>query len=361
MNPLVTIRTYSSHARTLSRFWGRPFTTTLAKMVAGRLLYGRGPKEFDEYRFTTKPVGEWRQYLDERERKSLQGRAAPREFRYLEEVKLQFWKRCLETGLPTVPITAVVAPGPDMPLVEGVAVARTPAELAGIMAPLGDFDGFAKPLAGGQGYGAFTFTLRSGRVTAAEVIGSSEDLFTYCTTVPFGNNGYLLQPRMVCHPGLKGVMPGPGLGTVRLTTFLDPQGTVTKPWAVLKIPGPGQVVCNPRLGALMLEVDLPTGRLGPAVGPTPDVPVVHVVETHPTTGLRFSEATVPLWPEIVELVTRAAHAFSELPCLGWDVAVLPDGPVLLETNWAFGIYTQQIVLNRGLRDEFRAHYARCTR
>jgi hypothetical protein len=244
---------------------------------------------------------------------------------------------------------------------DGVPVARTPFELDAILAPLRHFDGFAKPLAGGQGYGAFTFEIRNGTVSGAAVSGSIEDLFRYCTTVPFGNGGYLLQPRMRCHPALSAVMPGPGLGTVRLNTFLGPDDDLTIPWAVLKVPAPGEVVCNPRLGALMLPVDLETGRLGAAVGPTKDQPLVHEVEISPSTGLRFSTAVIPGWPDVVALVRRAAYAFRELPCLGWDVAVLPDGPVLLETNWAFGIYTQQIVYDRGLKEEFRALYARCTR
>jgi len=361
MNPFRTIKHYSRYARALSSFWGTPLVSTGARLVMSRLIYGRGPKEFDEYRFTRKPLRLWQSYLPEGERRALQQRAAPVAYRHLEEVKVEFWKRCKDTGLPTIPITAVIRPRPGTPLVDGVPVARTADELDAILAPLRHFDGFAKPLAGGQGYGAFTFDIRNGNVSGTECSGSVRDLFAYCTTVPFGDGGYLLQPRMRCHPALAAVMPGPGLGTVRLNTFLDPDDVVTIPWAVLKVPGPGEIVCNPRLGALMLPVDLETGRLGTAVGPTQDQPLVHEVEVHPATGLRFSTAVVPGWPDIVALVRRAAHAFRELPCLGWDVAVLPDGPVLLETNWAFGIYTQQIVYNRGLRDDFRALYARCTR
>jgi hypothetical protein len=156
-------------------------------------------------------------------------------------------------------------------------------------------------------------------------------------------------------------MPGPGLGAFRLTTFLRPDGEVEIPHAVLRVPGPGQAVSNLRLGALMTAVDLASGRLGTAVGPTPDNPLVHEVEFQPDTGVRFADVTVPMWSQVKSLVIRAAHVFEALPCLGWDVVVTAQEPLLLEANWNFGIKTQQIVFNRGMRAELNRSYALCTR
>lgn len=365
MRLIRSARVYARHARGLCRHWNRPLVSTAAKLLLGRVLYGRGPHEFNEYRFTVKPVRAWRDYVVDVERRRLQRRAAPAAFRRLEEDKVLFWKRCTDAGLPTVPITAVLASAraapTDPPSSESrLDVVRTGAELRGLLHPLDPFAGFAKPVGGGQGYGAFTFEVRGGRVSTASGEMSFEELYDHCMSLPFAADGYVIQPRMCVHPGLAEVMPGPGLGTIRLVTFLAPDGTVAIPWAVLKIPGRGQVVCNPRLGALILPVDLATGRLGTAVGPTPDTWVVHELEAHPDTGVRFDDVVVPGWTDVVRLVERAARDFAELPCLGWDLAITDEGPLLLETNWAFGIYTQQIALDRGLRTELRQHYARCT-
>lgn len=361
MKVLGSVRTYLHLSRELRRYWERSFLLTIFKMSYSRVFYQRGPHEFNEYRFTTKPLEEWRKYLDERERRSLQERAAPEKYRFIEENKILFWRRCMEAGLPTIPITAVVFGQCSVPESDGVATATSPEELREILEPLGDFEGFAKPLGGGQGYGAFAFKIHERRVSASEVNGSIEDLASHCMESRFGRSGYILQPRIRAHPGLSKVMTGPGLGTVRLTTFLDRDDQVAVPWAILKIPGAGQVVCNPRLGALMVPVDVQIGRLSSAVGPSQETAVVHEIERHPVSGIEFAGAYLPMWDEVIHLVKRAARAFRELPCLGWDVAISKHGPVLIETNWAFGIYTQQIALNRGLKSEFREFYRRCSR
>ena len=54
-------------------------------------------------------------------------------------------------------------------------------------------------------------------------------------------------------------------------------------------------------------------------------------------------AKLPFWSETIELV-RKAHdqAFPAFVTLGWDVALTPDGPVLLETNVSWSTAQHQI-------------------
>lgn len=366
MRLITSARVYARHARGLSRYWNRPLVSTTAKLLLGRVLYGRGPHEFNHYRFTVKPVRAWRDYVVDVERRRLQRRAAPAAFRRLEEDKVLFWERCADAGLPTVPITAVLATAgaapTDPPSSESrVDVVRTGAELRDLLQPLGPFAGFAKPVGGGQGYGAFAFEVRGSRVSTSGGELSLDELYDHCMSLPFAAGGYAIQPHLRAHPGLADIMPGPGLGTIRMVTFLAPDGTVEVPWAVLKTPGQGRVVNTRRLGALMAPVDLGTGRLGTAVGPAENTWVVDEVEVHPETGARFDDVVVPEWTEVMALVERGAREFSELPGLGWDVAITDEGPLLLETNWGFGTAVQQITLDRGLRTELRERYARCTK
>jgi hypothetical protein len=329
------------------------------KLVLGRALFGRGPAEFDEFRFTVKPVREWRRYVVDEERERLQAQAAPAQARSIEENKVLFWNRCLEAGLPTAPITAVVRPGHGPVPGHGVPVARTGAELREVLEAGGDLVGFAKPVGGGDGYGAFSFHVRGGTVGTPDWEGKPEAFFDRCTALPSSQHGYLLQPHLRAHPELAPVMPGPGLGTIRLVSFLDPGGTVEIPWIVLKVPGRGQVLDKVRLGAGVAPVDPSTGSLGPAVGRTREIPVFHEMERHPETGARFCDVAIPHWQEVLPLVVRAARAFAELPCLGWDVVVTDRGVFLLETNWNFGMHNQQIALNRGLGPDLRRYFARC--
>ena len=39
-----------------------------------------------------------------------------------------------------------------------------------------------------------------------------------------------------------------------------------------------------------------------------------------------------MWQEAIDLVERAHRAFDEYVLVGWDVAFLEDGPVLVEGN-----------------------------
>jgi hypothetical protein len=61
------------------------------------------------------------------------------------------------------------------------------------------------------------------------------------------------------------------------------------------------------------------------------------------------------------MVRTAALVFRELPALGWDVAVCADGPVLIETNWAFSTEFAERLTNRGWAEDLRANFARCRR
>jgi hypothetical protein len=359
MRGIGSVRVYRRTARSLAAYWGGSPSVMLARMTAARVFHGRGPREFDDLLFAVKPARTWKDYLFNEERRRLQEACAPPQARSLEEDKARFWLRGLEADLPVIPLTALLLARPDPTQPVRVPVATDGEAVRALLGDRVGFEGFAKPVGAGRGYGAFTFQVTDQGVSTAEGPQSFDAFFHGCTTSIHGGAGYLLQPRARVHEDLRPVMPGPGLGTIRILSFRDARGQVRMPWAVMKAPGPGQVVCNPRLGALIVPVDMASGRLGTAFGPTADVPVIHPVERHPETNARFDDVTVPGWQEILAAVERGAHAFPELPCLGWDVAVTDGGPLLLETNWAFGTANQQTVAGRGLRRELLAEFTRC--
>jgi len=55
-------------------------------------------------------------------------------------------------------------------------------------------------------------------------------------------------------------------------------------------------------------------------------------EKHPVTGLVFDGYQLPYWSEVVSLVKNAHKAIIGLQSIGWDVAITPNGPVLIEGN-----------------------------
>lgn len=123
------------------------------------------------------------------------------------------------------------------------------------------------------------------------------------------------------------------LCTARLTTMRSPGEGVQMLYAIYRMPVGDSVVDNFDKGGLAAPIDLATGRLGPAVRKHPRF-LGSTVSQHPNTGAAIEGHQLPNWAEAVNLALRA-HAAVEwkgVPVVGWDVALLEDGPTLLEGN-----------------------------
>lgn len=55
-------------------------------------------------------------------------------------------------------------------------------------------------------------------------------------------------------------------------------------------------------------------------------------DEHPYTKTPFVGFKIPYYEEAIELVKKAAAKYPDMGYLGWDVAITPSGPVLLEAN-----------------------------
>ncbi len=353
---------YARKARQLSAHWAVPLPLTLYRLAMARLLFNRGYEQFDLYQFTTRAVREWRAYITPEEILALQLPFAPESARSLDEDKVRFAEHCAAHGLPTVPLTAIVSRAPATGTHDAhLAAIHSAHELESLFRSLGDFRGFAKPRGGGGGYGAFSFAIRGGELVPRAGARSVQEMFDTCASGRFAEQGYVLQSHVDAHEALHPFMPGPGLGTIRVCTFLMPDGELCVPYAVLKVPSPGSDSDNAHWGSLLAQVDPQSGELSAAVGRLSRGGVTQTVERHPETGALFKGAIVPEWPSVRDLVARAAHAFSALPALGWDVAITPAGPLLLEANWQFGGRMPEVSAGRGWADEYRALFSRLGR
>jgi hypothetical protein len=106
------------------------------------------------------------------------------------------------------------------------------------------------------------------------------------------------------------------------------------------------------LGNLIAPIDQYTGRLGRAFGSRSSRwPVFFSTDTHPDTGARITGFEIPYWEEAMELVREAQRKLCEIPTLGWDVAIMPEGPMLIEANWNYATEMMQVTHRRGVRSE----------
>lgn len=160
--------------------------------------------------------------------------------------------------------------------------------------------------------------------------------------------------------------PG-GLCTVRITTVRYPQADPQALFAAFRIPA--AVACaadNFGSGGISCPVDLATGRLQAGIRKDPRVP--DPIERHPVTGALLPGHQLSWWPEALELALRAHRAIASrgVPVIGWDVAPLEEGPLLVEGNNVPCSTFAQMVLQRPLGDLpivdcINAHLRECFR
>lgn len=142
---------------------------------------------------------------------------------------------------------------------------------------------------------------------------------------------YLVQKRAKNHPAIADLSNG-ALNTIRIITCLDERNEPEIIGAVFKMAvGTNVTVDNVHAGAIAAAVDLVEGRLGQATYMGIDARKGWI-DCHPVTGTPVTGRLLPKWDDVCELVRRAHSAFDDWVVIGWDVAIIPGGPSLVEGN-----------------------------
>jgi hypothetical protein len=169
-----------------------------------------------------------------------------------------------------------------------------------------------------------------------------------------GERSYLVQRRAENHAALAPFCTG--LTTIRLPTFVEGRD-IFVPCAAMKLATGGNLACAFwREGNLACEIDLDTGtilrvagRKGPEVVELPDHPEV--------AGLKG--LTLPFWDEVRALNEAAARVFAAIPYQSTDIALTPEGPLLVELNFGGSFDILQNATGRGLlTPEVRSFFER---
>jgi len=160
---------------------------------------------------------------------------------------------------------------------------------------------------------------------------------------------FLLEECLVQHPELARLNPS-SVNTLRLITFRK-DGDVHLLASALKI-GNGGAIDNFSDGGMYTMVD-DSGRTQSAAFDGAG----HSYSVHPLSGVTILGFEVPCFREAVQLVTKAALVVPEIPYVGWDVAIRPEGPVLIEGNYNTGVFQAKpsgVGEYRGLLPRYRA-------
>ncbi|MDJ1115414.1 sugar-transfer associated ATP-grasp domain-containing protein [Microbacterium dauci] len=160
----------------------------------------------------------------------------------------------------------------------------------------------------------------------------------------------LVEEVLVQHEDMASLYPQ-SVNSLRMVSYLDPDGEVHVLAAVLKI-GNGGVIDNFSNGGMytMLGED---GRALHAASDEEGRPFA----VHPVTGVTIAGFQVPLYEEVLALVDRLARRVPAFPYIGWDVAITPTGPVVIEGNHNSGVFQSKPSVSgirRGLLPRYRA-------
>lgn len=147
------------------------------------------------------------------------------------------------------------------------------------------------------------------------------------------------------------------VNTVRAVTFLDRAGKVHFLLFVLKMGTGDLYLDNTGAGGLSVVMDEDGVVRSPAKGTT------WLYSVHPDTNTPIVGFTVPHFEALKERVAVAARRVPTVPYIGWDVAITPSGPVLVEANPNTGVWQNSPVARAGVdaaagRSGLRERYRR---
>jgi hypothetical protein len=214
-----------------------------------------------------------------------------------------------------------------------------------------------KPIASGKGAGITVILGREGSVfiSAAGERHSTAQLFEKClegwkTTYAHTSYGLLIQEYVEQHEILQRIQPH-SLNTLRVITFINDQGEVEILATMVKFGLGTSTVDNFSKGGSAARVD-EGGIIQKAI--LEDSGSYEPIEKHPTTNQQIEGLQLPYFDEAVALAIRAQLHIPQLRTLGWDIAITPKGPVIIETNVFWGNVTQVLIgrgmITRGLRE-----------
>lgn len=163
------------------------------------------------------------------------------------------------------------------------------------------------------------------------------------------NRQFLLEEFLTQHPHMSALNES-SVNTMRIVTF-NAGDRVEVIAAALRI-GAGGDVDNFSGGGMYTMLDDEGIAQCPAFD---DNNSIHSI--HPLSGVPIVGFEVPHFEAALELVAEAARRIPEVPYVGWDVAIAPNGPVLIEGNYNTGVFQAKPSVSgqrRGLLPRYRA-------
>lgn len=240
--------------------------------------------------------------------------------------KVMYTALLTQLGLSTTQTQAVVHRGR---VFGNIATLRNPEQVEDFLRTSAVYPLFAKPCEGAASVGsaliegreAESLRLGNGRIVpiaqfAREVVADYPE-------------GFILQSAIRQHDAMT-AMTGASVGTLRVVTLRDENG-ISPLYTVWKVPSPTAMSDNFwQSGSMVALVDDDSGQVRQCnIG---SGPAAEWIDKHPVSDLAFQGYQIPHWDKVIDTACAGHGLFPEFGIVGWDIAVGPDGPVIIECN-----------------------------
>lgn len=151
----------------------------------------------------------------------------------------------------------------------------------------------------------------------------------------------LVEEKIVQHEKMNTLHPE-SINTLRIVTITR-NGKVNVISRILRMGQQGSVIDNITSGGIYAPINENGTVSHPAFCDKTGETFTH----HPTTGTKITGFEIPFFNEAIALVEEIAGKEKKMSYIGWDVAITPDGPTIVEGN---NVPTYEIMQNYLHRD-----------
>lgn len=207
-----------------------------------------------------------------------------------------------------------------------------------------DVDAYMKLIDGECAEGVYKYVQREGRIYLNGKLTPIEDLYKITQ-----NGRFVIQERVIQSDKISSLHPH-AVNTVKISTVYDKVNDKIVLLPTFFRVGVGDMtVDNWAVGGLAIGVNNETGRLQEWAYYKPGYGTK--VKSHPESGIVFKDFELPYFKEAIQMISKYHRLLPNIHSIGWDIAMLEDGPCIIEGNDNWEISPMQLV-HGGMRKEF---------
>ena len=141
------------------------------------------------------------------------------------------------------------------------------------------------------------------------------------------------------HPAISNIYPD-SVNTIRFETYVDASNTPHFLGTFIRFGTGGSAIDNVSSGGFFVAVDTETGELA-EMGGQGMIWGGKNLSAHPDSGFSFAGFIIPYFEEAKALCLNLIKHFPSR-LVGWDIAITPTGPMVIEGNGSPGILTGEV-------------------